>query len=76
MAQKKIERNQVRPPAYPQVELLSDVLEYITKCRFCKETMDLEKVIQLNDCQPGHPVKHIHTCGNVFKIVYDAKANN
>lgn len=76
MEQKKIKREQVRPPAYPQVELLSDVLEYITKCRFCGETTDLEKVIDLNGCKPGKPIKHLHTCGNTFKIVYDAKSNN
>lgn len=66
-----MDKKKLRPPAYPQVELLSDVTEYKIKCRHCKELVDLEDKIDVDDVQPSNPVKYTHECTNVFKVIWD-----
>ena len=76
MAQKTPGRKEEikKPPAYPQVELLSDVRTYKTRCRHCNELFDLEEWAddELEKVRPDNPVKLTHPCGNVFKVIYDA----
>jgi hypothetical protein len=76
MAQKKISRKEVMPPAYPQVELLSDVAQYKIICRHCQEKVDIEVLlfdagINLRECKPTSPLKIPCKCGNIFKVVWD-----
>lgn len=72
MAQKMSKgKEAVRAPAYPQVELWSDVQSYKIVCRHCGDQIDLEEVITTPPT-PERPVKVEHKCSNVFKIVWDA----
>ena len=58
-----------RPPAYPQVEFRDDAENYLLRCRFCNETVDIPEEITDKVGDTEKPAKWTHKCGNVFKII-------
>lgn len=62
-------KKQIRPPAYPQVEYVDEVIEYIIKCRFCGLKNDIPQSVT-DKVTITHPMKTRCTCGNIFKIIY------